>query len=78
MPPWICTAAWPTKAPAWPAWILAAHAAWARACGALAACIAATWVSATDCSSCTYMSAMRCCSTWKLPIGTPNCLRWRA
>ncbi len=23
------------------------------------------------------MSAMRCCSAWKLPIGTPNCLRVR-
>ena len=22
-----------------------------------------------------YMSTMRCCSAWKLPIGTPNC--WR-
>ena len=21
------------------------------------------------------MSTMRCCSTWNLPIGTPNCLR---
>ena len=27
------------------------------------------------CSSAISMSAARCCSTWKLPIGTPNCLR---
>ncbi len=27
------------------------------------------------CSSATNMSAARCCSAWKLPIGTPNCLR---
>jgi len=27
------------------------------------------------CSSSVCMSTMRCCSTWNLPIGTPNCLR---
>jgi len=27
------------------------------------------------CSWAMYMSTMRCCSAWKLPIGTPNCLR---
>ena len=27
------------------------------------------------CSRRISMSAMRCCSAWKLPIGTPNCLR---
>ena len=25
--------------------------------------------------ACTNMSAMRCCSAWKRPIGWPNCLR---
>jgi hypothetical protein len=28
---------------------------------------------ATDCSNSMYMSTIRCWSTWKLPIGTPNC-----
>jgi len=27
------------------------------------------------CSLATNMSTMRCCSAWKVPIGTPNCLR---
>ncbi len=30
----------------------------------------------TDCSRCMNMSAMRCCSAWNEPIGTPNW--WRS
>ena len=38
-------------------------------------CAAAISASARACSTAMRMSAARCCSAWKLPIGTPNCLR---
>src|SRR5450631_2052780 len=76
MPPWSWIDCWPTNLPDLPICTLAAATAVARS---LASSKSAAMVANIDmlraCSTATNMSAARCCSTWKLPIGTPNWVR---
>ncbi|MNE53990.1 hypothetical protein D3C80_1487480 [compost metagenome] len=75
MPPWTCTAPWPTALSALPMRTLAALAARVRSRAGASSFIAASQVSAEACSIWICMSTMRCCRAWNEPIGTPNCLR---
>ncbi|SLJ82295.1 Uncharacterised protein [Mycobacteroides abscessus subsp. abscessus] len=75
MAPCSWTAFWPMKRAARPTVTLAAAMARLRSAGAADRAAPASWAAAAACSSSMYMSTMRCCRAWKLPIGTPNC--WR-
>src|SRR6516164_102057 len=78
IPPCSWIAPWPTMRPERPICTLAAEIALRRSLASgSATIIVASIAMLRACSSATNMSTARCCSTWKLPIGTPNCLRVR-
>src|SRR5262249_44129668 len=75
-PPWSWIACWPIKRPERPICTLAAVIALRRsAASASSASMVASMHMLRTSTSAINMSAAQCCSTWKLPIGTPNCLR---
>ena len=76
MPPCSWIASWPICLPERPIWIFAAEIArWRSVASSSSAVTAANIAMLRACSSATSMSTERCCNTWKLPIGRPNC--WR-
>ena len=75
MPPCSCTACWPMNRAARPTVTFAADTARDRDIGSDSRLSTARYTADTACSSSMYISTIRCCSTWKLPIGVPNC--WR-
>src|SRR6266702_128567 len=76
MPPWSCTACWPTRRLDRPICTLAAAIVlWRSASFSSATIMVASIAMLRACSSAISMSTARCCSTWNVPIGTPNCRR---
>src|SRR5581483_1166457 len=76
MPPCSWIASWLTWRAASAILIFAAETARARSAStAWSALEHARQAMERACSVAITMSTMRCCSAWKVPIGTPNCLR---
>ena len=77
MPPCSWIASWLIRRALSAILIFAAEMARERSCALDAE---SAWLQARKaidfaCSYATKMSTIRCCSAWKVPIGTPNCLR---
>src|SRR5580765_8428315 len=75
MPPWSCTASWLTCRAASATLIFAAEIE--RGSLPASALLAARQAMERACSSELYMSTIRCCSAWKVPIGTFQALQHR-
>ena len=81
MPPCSWMASWPTWRQASDTLIFAADTTRRRSAASISPRAAASTRAAAsrqierDCSALIRMSTIRCCSTWKVPMGTPNCLR---
>src|SRR3989344_1988406 len=75
MPPCNWMASCATSVPMRPMLTLAADRARSRARRSPPRTAAALMTAERACSTSSSTSAMRCCRAWKLPMGTPNCLR---